>query len=646
MRSRSASSWLLLGGLATALSACPDEPEPVDAGQVRAPLAHLEEKKGAVTLERDGKSLRAELGYVHLGDVLETGPDGQARVRFPGGRVVEIGPLARFRVGEDDSGIVLRIDRGLVVSRAPSGDGQGQLLALSIETPFGLTRLGSARTEVSLDVKETDARLEVMLGAVEFINKNGQATTAAAGESLAISLGQIQLAKKEPEPITLAPIQVMVHPSGRVELKRRLTRQWRAVPGKGAPVESGDALRVRTGRSAMRPEGSSTELLVARGAELVFDGSARSSDEEQLRLSLSKGEVVANLAANRKSRLVVSGLELSSESGGQVRLSRTRDGLEVVAATGEHRLSQNGVERPLSSGQLARVGKSGVAVSELEREEVALPSRLGLKVHHPGLEQVALVWEKGKGPFQVQVATDEKLEQRVLSGVVRQSWVNVPAPSRGALYWRIVGADGALVDQGSASFAPEPQQKDLATLRNEVPDGREKTTIFFQDKPPAVTFTFEPEEGAAKYRVVVYRAGELTRPLVERTVTEESLRLEPGVLSEGKYVWNVTPLSESGEELRGGKFNPLELVYDNAVPTLLIHSPRNGQVMTASTVEVSGVAPVGAKVFVNGRAVTLDEKARFQTTATPFGRPPVVMFRMLHPNGSEVLTIRLLRRGK
>jgi hypothetical protein len=202
------------------------------------------------------------------------------------------------------------------------------------------------------------------------------------------------------------------------------------------------------------------------------------------------------------------------------------------------------------------------------------------------------------------------------------------------------------VDSGSAVFSPEPEARELSRVRNEVADGAEKTTIFYQDKPPAVTFTYRAEAGAAKYRVTVYSASALDKPVAERLSAEDRVPLEAGVLAEGSYVWSVTPLSEKGVELRGGKMNKLELAYDNAVPALVILGPPNGSLVTGAKVDVSGIAPVGAKVWVNGRPVALDAKARFDTTAVPFGRPPTVVFRAVLATGLEVLTIRTLRRGR
>jgi len=241
------------------------------------------------------------------------------------------------------------------------------------------------------------------------------------------------------------------------------------------------------------------------------------------------------------------------------------------------------------------------------------------------------------------VSTEPTFAAPILDGAVHQRFVSVPLPRRGVLYWRVYDGQ-AEHEKGSVLVSPEAAAQDLGRLKNEVPEGPEKTTIYFQDKPPTVNFTWAAEEGAAKYHLVVYAEGKLKEPVAERTVgKEQTASLPEGTLGEGRYLWSVTPLGPKGDELRGGRMNKLELAYDNAVPQLVIKSPRNGD-PGGRTVRVSLVAPIGAKVFVNGRAVPLDSKARYEGDVVPLAGGRLV-FRLVE-GGNEVYTVRTVRGGR
>jgi len=176
-----------------------------------------------------------------------------------------------------------------------------------------------------------------------------------------------------------------------------------------------------------------------------------------------------------------------------------------------------------------------------------------------------------------------------------------------------------------------------------VPDGAEKTVIYYQDKPPSVTFLWKsPDPAPAEYRLQVYREGALDKAIEERLSKSATLQLPENALGEGNYLWSVTPLDANGVALAGGRMNKLEMVYDNAVAELVIKSPRNGD-PGGATVPVIGIAPFKTRVSANGQLLVLDEKARFNSKVAPVGGR--VVFRTVGDNG-EQLIVRALRRGK
>ncbi len=621
----------------------PPVAESTDAG-VEA-LARLEALKGEVLLERGGQTGPAAEGPLVKGDALETGADGSGTVRFADGRTVEIGPNARFVLDEDAAGIVLRVARGIVLSRVPATpQGRpGSAVELRILTPYGLTRVGGEdASEVS--VSANDGRVEVRLGAIQFVSKDGQEMEASAGQSVDVSAGRAELVASPTKVLELATIQVTVRAdSGRVEVRSKGSAQWRAASKGGQKLAPGDGVRARGGTAYLSLQGSASTIALTNGSELVMEGAAQEGSQDEARLDLRKGSLALKLAPERDSRVVMPGLTLESSGAADLNVRRTAEGFDVSARAGDVVLVRGDSREQLRAGEQATVSKSEAKVTPLAQAPLTLPAVQNVRVFHRGLSEVSLNWE-GEGDAVLEVASEPTFAKPLLRGVVHQPSANVPAPQRGKLFWRVRRADGTEVAQGSATFAPEQAPKNMANITNEVPEGPQKTTIFYQDKPPTVVFTYSPEPQAAKYRISVYRNGELSKPVAERTVAETRAPLEAGMLREGSFLWSVTPLSRSGQALRGGRMNKLELVYDNSVPFLIISSPKNGQ-RAGKRVRAVGVAPVGAKLSINGRSVALDGKHRFDTWVEPVGTTPVLLFKMQNADAPDVFVVRTLKRG-
>jgi hypothetical protein len=615
------------------------EPAVVDAGV--APFAQLVTVKGEARLERGGKQEPAAQGPLWRGDAVETGADGGVTVRFADGRTVEVGPDARFVLGEDASGVVLQVARGLVLSRVPAASAQAQagpVVQLTILTPFGLTRVGSSESEVQVGVGEDEGRVEVLLGSVEVVAKNGQAVKATQGQAVSVKAEGVTTRVLE-----LAPVEVTVHAAtGRTEWRQKGSARWRVVDRKGEALKAGDAVRVRQGTALLKLEGSESTLSLSAG-ELVVEGVSQAGSTDEARVDLLEGELGLTLAPGRSSRVVLPGLSLESKGAARLDVRRTEDGFTVDSRAGDVTLVRGESREPLRAGQRARVeGEAAAQVEALTRAPLGLSPVPGQQVFVRRGSEVALMWEE-LGEVRVEVASDAEFQRTVLEGVARGGFVNVTAPARGSLYWRVRRTDGSEVARGSASFGPERSTKgELDRLRNRVPEGPEKTTIFFQDKPPAVTFTCQAEPGAASYKVAVYRQGALSKPVAERSASASQVPVEAGVLKEGNFLWSITPLAANGRPLRGGRMNKLELVFDNSVPTLVVSSPREGQ-RAGPRVRVAGVAPVGTQLFVNGQPLALDSKHRFDTWVAPSGQPPLIVFKLSKAGAPDVYTVRTLK---
>ncbi len=635
-----------------AFAACGDPPAKppapvVDAGAVavapaKKSLGHLEAPLGAVTLERDGKPRPAAAQALFPGDIIETGEDSSAQLRFSGDRVVELGAEGRYELGLDGSGVMLNVARGLVLTRVKAAAGtqkpgaEDEEVRLTISTPFGLTRIGSA--EVSMKVDDSSADVEVKVGEIELVSKSGEVTRVGAGKK-----GLLGAARELPE-IALT----VIASTGKGEFKAKDGKTFVPLNAKKLPaLKAGDVVRVKEGRISLAPEGSQTRFALLKGAEVGIVETRKGPGTEATSLDVKKGELEVSAPRDQKTRVAVAGgLTLVSDLGGQYSLRRTGSGFDVEALAGDVSIEREGEPAVVvPGGQSASVPLKGApAVKAASREGVVLPSRQGLRVFHQNLKQVSVTWDDEgatDASWRVQLSQDPAFTTVVRDGLVHDNFFTMPAPAKGAWYWRVFKGDVEHT-RGSATFAAEPRAVDLSRLKNVVPEGAETITIFFQDrdKPPVVTFTWGKAEVAAKYGVKVYREGQLSSPVAERTVTETQVALTENTLLEGKYLWSVTPLDAKGAELKGGRMNKLHMVFDNAVAALSIKTPRNGDAGGRS-VNAVGIAPVGSKLFINGKSVTLDEQARFETSVSPAAGGRVV-FRLLH-NGAESYTVRSVR---
>ncbi|MFZ5440543.1 MAG: hypothetical protein ACOZQL_11080 [Myxococcota bacterium] len=631
---------LLLGLAACGKDAPPPERlAPVDAGAppaVKQPQAQLEAPQGAVTLEREGRATPAKAGPLFAGDVIDTGEDGAAVLRFEGDRVVELGPQGRFEVGVDGAGVMLTVTRGLVLTRvrATPQKEDGSVL-VTIATPFGLTRVGAA--ELGLAVDDSAADVDVKLGEIELVSRSGEVTRVLAGKKA--TLGQAR-------ELPAIPLTIVATSTGKAELKAKDAKRFSPINPKRPPtLAAGDVVRVKEGRFSLTPDGSDTRIWLLQGAEAGVVDARRGVGRELTLLEVRKGELEIVAPSGQSTRVgVAPGVLLVSDLGGQFTVRKTGAGFELDAHTGDVRLEREGGEPLLVPGGSAATvpAKGAPSVRAPVPEVIALPSR-AVRVFHAGLKRVALTWVEVEGvtEWRVQLATDPAFANLVRDGVVHEAFLNVPLPPKGAWYWRVFRGEAEHA-RGAASFGPEPRQSELSRARNVVPAGAETTSIFFQDKdkPPVVTFTWAALEGATRYEVKVYREGELASAVATRAVSATEVSLPENTLLEGRYLWSVTPYDAKGVALQGGRMNKLHMIFDNAVSALLIKTPRNGDA-GGRTVRASGVAPVGSRLFINGRAASFDEQARFDTVVAPLpgGR---LVFRLLH-GGVESWTVRTVR---
>lgn len=653
--------WVLLAALT--LAACDDD-EVTAGAEAPAAIAPLpvSVSGGEVRIERGGVLLLPGSGMVP-GDVLVTGEGGGARLVLPDGREVEVGANARVSVGGERGRLVLEVGRGVVLARIPDGAAAagGDALVLELKTPFGLTRLGGG-DEAAVD--GSTGRVEVRRGSIAFVSTDGAVLQVEQGQEVVLAEGRAtaQVIPKSdadvpealpedpggsgegedagPAGLTLRTMEVVLRPARGVQVRQKGSTRWKATGRGDVVLAAGDA--VRTSREEATLAMGHMGITLEAGGELAV--AEPTAPEAPTSLKLTRGALTVISTGAGEGGLSIDGVTLQPLEAGSAQVRRSDKGLIVDVATGTFSLARGTERRELTGGTITTVDVQGaVASSPRELPALALPSVANQRVLHRDLDLFAARWDH-EGPVRVEVASDASFRKPVLSGRVDAGFVALKPPARGALHWRVKDLQGKQVAQGSASFSPERQARSGSARNNEVPEGAQRTTVFFQSLPPQLTFVYASQEGAANYLVKIYREGELARPVVERTVQTARLTLEPGVLDEGSYLWAATPMDTANKALRGARMSKLELAYDNAVPELVVESPQLGAKMRdGQEIRVAGVAPVGSRVKVNGKLVAQDAKGRFSGRVRPSGTPACIIFELSRPGVPDTFTVRTFR---
>jgi hypothetical protein len=374
---------------------------------------------------------------------------------------------------------------------------------------------------------------------------------------------------------------------------------------------------------------------------------SRSAGGRHFELRLEHGSVLLSLEGGQAHEVVLDGkqpITLRATEPTTFSVSASRGQAQVVVLAGNGEVTVGDERRRLAANERAAIKGTRMAIGARAGSDVVLPTARGLHVYADGLPEVTLSWSSQGEASLVEVASDPDFKEVLLAGKVTGNSVTVPAPRRADLYWRVTGKGGEKVQTGHARFEPDRRRSvlDLEHPHNLVGESGPMTTVYFQGVVPTLTFSYAPKAGAARYRLQVFKAAALDHPIVERVVADTRCPVDANVLEEGSYVWHAVPLGPQGQELAGGRMNKLELVYDNALTRLAIGSPKPNEVATGLEVQALGVAPLGSKLYINGKQAHLDDKGRFQEKVS---RAPAVVFRLVGKNGSESYWIRKLRVG-
>jgi hypothetical protein len=347
--------------------------------------------------------------------------------------------------------------------------------------------------------------------------------------------------------------------------------------------------------------------------------------------------VALQLGAGSRVRLGGSPAATLTSKEASATVSSTRGARRLDVLAGAVTLSLDG-QPPMTvgAGQFITLGPGGAAEAKpAPRPALIVP--FGKRVTLNTLSVKELGLRLPNRLVRVEVAADADFRQILLAGEA-EDFVVAPVPASRQLFWRFPGDDGAAV-QGQVRLRAEPQPRSGGTRGDMIAETGKKATVYYQGSVPPLTLTFNAVPEAKSYLLKVYAAGALGTPVLERKSETNKALIEAGALQEGSYVWFASPLDANGRELAGGRMNQMELVFDNALTTLVITSPRDGA--KATDVVAAGTAPAGSKLLINGKPVPLGSSGRF---SVPLGTVDTVVFTLVTPDGNEGLWLRRLKR--
>lgn len=358
-------------------------------------------------------------------------------------------------------------------------------------------------------------------------------------------------------------------------------------------------------------------------------------------------------------RFIIKGVRISTaitHRNLDVRVKQEDARALVIVNSGEVRLvDKKGQKARIEAGQQA-VLTAGQVIGPKSPSDAALTiEKAGsLRVFSASRRvPVTLKWSRPEGAkgVLVEVSPSRTFRRPLFSDVIERSSLTVEVP-RASIYWRVrpvdeAGKTGDQAISGRLALVPDTSYqalKDARPPRNVIDESFGNTTVFYQNALPSFSFRWKPIAGASRYTFKLFREGKLSAPLRSAETRRVDLTLASGQVGEGAYLWYVAARDSAGELIKTTKSRRLRIRYDNATPNLQIVYPRNELVVADEHIVVRGVAIPGSKVFINGKAVELDDTQRFNHP-TPLKRGPNdIIFRVVDNRGGSSLYLRRVVR--
>jgi hypothetical protein len=615
-----------------------------------------------------------------VGNRLETGPRSEAILRLRDGGTLRVKPssVVRFLPGQAEKVPSLELERGAVVGSASEVEASELVIGVGGRRVH-LPRKAVATVTSAAGGAGEGARLQVAFGEASVEGSSGARERVLAGKVLELSLGPTKKAvvpSARPDagaPATVVSSREMVFflratSEGGVSLRR-------PTDPRAIPVKRGQAIPLVEGARV---------TLSARGAILVGPEKGAATAIQ------GPGELVAkqvpSSAPDEPESLVLEGtrgnLRLSGEgSGPAVAPSSgiTVDGVKVQTRATWKRVDVRvrrergrGATVEVVAGEAVLVGKDHKVVVEAGQEatlragNVSAPQGPPAGPHLLRPSGAVRVFVRGGGtPFSlklgalegarghlVEVSESPSMVKPLFADVITRPVLTLPRQGRGTLYFRVrpALANGELGKgtHGRVTFLKDTSDRELKDRRppqNTLLESFGNTTVYYQNLLPRFTFRWNAIPGAETYQLKIFKEQNLRQPVLAVDSKVPSASLAAGKLLEGSYLWYVAGRDAAGTLVRTTKGVSLAIRYDNATPDLQIVQPRDGSTITTATVDASGVALRGSRVFINGAQAALDEGFRFQHTVALSPGENILVFRVEDPKGgSSLYQRRVVRR--
>lgn len=580
---------LLLGGCA----GCGGEPA----------LAELVEHRGAV--EREARELPNRWSAAEDGDELRAG-DG-LRTLSGASAVLELAG-GRLRLEERT---VIRLaleDRGIEIASGQAVLEADQRLELH-------TSAGDAVFEPGARASLRDGDLEVLFGRVVVGEEE-----LVAGESLSVRIGGAEL--ETPRSADHARLWV----KGAARLRHAGEPSWRALaegqsaapPGTRVALDAGARVAVRRGASRIAITGPTELGIGGPGGPLVTTGAGYARID-------ARGEEVA---------LEAPGVRIIARADGRAEVRIDGAETRVRALEGRVEVLHAGARRSLEPGQ------------ELALARPPPPAPLGPSRAHLAADAGESFTVHGsRAPIVVELAVAHCPHEAVIAASGQRTRgagrVSIGLPfGRHSYEVRCRAADGSLSAEPVASGRIHVRRDDGSGGLPEVPpsahviiDGR-PYTVLFQGVLPRVVVSWPGAGGRAPYTLVIAR-GDDTR---ERASAAPRFELPPGTVLEGVYVLRAR--DASGATSRSAR---VTIALDEATPTASIEAPEDGAFAPGRAVRVAGVAQRGWVADVDGRALALDPRRRFEGDAIVAADRDALAIRLRHPRRGVHYYLRFAR---